>query len=140
MGTQPELVDSIPASHGDWAVTAMFYAAVHAIDAALAHSGSRVCNHEGRFDALKQHNSFSKIRRYYHTMYDLCRKARYTANPQDWVPFDRLESDVAKGLLYPIETSVGTIIGSQLATQPIDFTKFSVVPPSPAISPTNQPS
>ena len=42
------LVPDIPPSHPDWIATVVFYAALHAIDALLAHDGVTVERHTDR--------------------------------------------------------------------------------------------
>lgn len=76
-----ELIRSRPDDHCamQWAVTALFYAAVHCVDGALVRATSfRPYNHDERFRALLQASTVPlEVRRAYRVLYDLSRSARY---------------------------------------------------------------
>ncbi len=127
-----ELIEKLPASHADWVVTAAFYTAVHAVDAALAHDGHLVSNHEGRFEALAFANRLSKPRRLLHTLYNLSRTTRYSANPGKWVAADRIDPDVIRGHLYPLEQSVQKLISRDLNLPLLDLVHLAKPPTPPA--------
>lgn len=80
-----KLLSMLPETHPDWVVTAVFYTAVHAVDATLAHLGFRVSNHDQRFECLGKINQMKKIRELFHPLYNLSRTVRYTAQPSVWL-------------------------------------------------------
>ncbi len=105
------LVEKIPATHPDWIVTIVFYASVHAIDAALAFDNIAVSSHETRFKAIAMTNRMKKIGLLYHPLYNLSRTVRYTADPDLWIPPSEIDKQVIKAYLLPIENSVVNLIG-----------------------------
>lgn len=126
------LIEKLPASHSDWVVTAAFYTAVHAIDAALAHEGHLVSNHEKRFEALAFVNRLAKPRQLLHTLYNLSRTARYSADPSQWIAPRRIEPDEIRGRLYPLEQSIQKLIGRNLNLPLLDLSHLGASPP-PAV-------
>jgi hypothetical protein len=108
------LIAKIPASHPDWIVTVAFYTAVQAVDAALAFEDAPAWNHDTRFAALASIHRLSALRGYYHPLYDLSRKVRYTADPNTWILPRDIDSKVIRSLLLPLEKSVEKILGRKL--------------------------
>lgn len=115
------LAEKIPASHPDWIVTVAFYSAVHAIDAALAHDGIFVCNHETRFKAIASTNRMKKIGLLYHPLYNLSRTVRYTADPNLWIPAAAIEKQIIRQYLLPIETSVVNLMSRSISLPPLNM-------------------
>lgn len=116
------LIAQIPRTHPDWIVTVAFYAAVHAVDAALAHEEVNAWNHETRFTAIAGIPRMDKIRKLYHPLYDLSRKVRYTADPNQWIPPDQIDRLVIRGCLIPLEQSVERLLDRVLSLPPIELT------------------
>ena len=125
------LIEKLPTSHSDWVVTAVFYTAVHAVDAALVHEGHLSSNHEGRFKALAFVNRLSKPRQLLHTLYNLSRTTRYSADPNQWIAPARIDPDVIRGCLYPLEQSIQKLIGRDLHLPLLDLSHLTAtVPPT----------
>jgi len=61
----------------DWAVTMLFYAGLHYIDAFLAGKNAHPLNHEARDEEIESNGSLSPIYRDYRRLKDLSRAARY---------------------------------------------------------------
>jgi len=88
-------------------VTVSFYVALHAVDALLTSQRvPRVTSHHARNDVLMRTNKYSQIWKHYQPLYDLSRTVRYLAKPQQWVPYDQVEPQVLRRLLYPLEQAV----------------------------------
>lgn len=105
-------IAEIQPTYADWAVTAAFYTALHAIDALLKHDKvMRVVSHNSRNETLATTARYSRIWLLYQPLYDLSRRIRYLANPLQWVPWDKLESEVFRRYLYPLERSVQKLMG-----------------------------
>lgn len=115
------LIGKIPATHPDWIVTVVFYTTVHAVDAALAAQGISVWNHETRFTAIAGVHKMQKIGLLYQPLYDLSRKVRYIADPNAWIKPERIESQVIRGRLFPLEQSVEKLIGAKIDLPKIDL-------------------
>lgn len=98
----------------DWQVTAIFYSALHAVDAALCKLNIRVSNHEERNSAVLHNASLAGLRDKYKNLYRICRVTRYDAEPDLWLPKEFLTiDDLVRNLLTPIENEVQRIIGAQ---------------------------
>jgi hypothetical protein len=97
----------------DWAVTAAFYAALHAIDVLLEHDkvSPVPTSHEQRRGVLQGNNRYKEIFRCFDPLYGLSRTVRYMAEPAQWVPWDEIDSKVLRRFLYPIEKSVRKLSG-----------------------------
>lgn len=115
------LIGQIPASHPDWIVTVVFYTAVHAVDTALAFDGLVPWSHETRFETIAASNRYARIGKLYHPLYDLCRKVRYTATPDLWIPREQIDQQVVRGILLPLENSVMNLINAKLELPTIDL-------------------
>ncbi len=107
-------VPTIDPQFHDWVITAIFYTALHAVDALLAHDKVTVTNHEGRNRALMLTNRYEQLHRKYEPLYGLARTIRYFADPVKWVPADQIEKQVIHRYLYPIEKSVQKLMGEDL--------------------------
>lgn len=104
----------------DWAVTAAFYTALHAVDTLLNHDNvGRITSHAARNDMLMRTNRYSKIWSLYQPLYDLSRTVRYMANPSGWVPWEQVETQVLGRHLYPLERSVEKLAGLDLGLGPV---------------------
>src|ERR1700683_2927239 len=94
---------SITSAYPDWMVTASFYCALHAVDSLLCHDNVKnIISHKTRNDVLIRTNRYDAIRRAYLPLYDLSRTVRYLAEPEKWVPLERIQKDVIARYLYPI--------------------------------------
>ena len=113
-------ISAIDPDFPDWAVTATFYAAVHAVDALLEHDKiSGVVSHEARNEALARISRYKKIWSVYHPLYGLARTVRYFADPLQWVPWGKIEAEIFPRYLYPLEQSVLKLMGRQNALPPV---------------------
>jgi len=61
----------------DWAITMLFYAALHFIDAFLAGKNLHPLNHEQRDNEVENNGSLSDIYKDYRRLKDMSRAARY---------------------------------------------------------------
>jgi len=103
-------------------VTVTFYVALHAIDALLAHDGvGRVNSHESRNEVLIKTKRYQQVWKHYQPLHDLSRRIRYLAEPGIWVPVDRITKEVWGRYLYPIERSVGSLMGRDFSAAPLSL-------------------
>lgn len=75
----------------DWAVTILFYAALHYVDAILAISGIHPDSHTQRGDAIGTNATLLRIRGEYRILETLSQNARYRAMKID--PHDLAEAE-----------------------------------------------
>jgi uncharacterized protein (UPF0332 family) len=61
----------------DWAVTMLFYAALHYIDAFLAGKNLHPLNHSLRDEEIEKNGSIAEVYRDYRRLKDMSRAARY---------------------------------------------------------------
>jgi hypothetical protein len=61
----------------DWAVTMLFYAALHYIDRYLAGKAFKPLNHKQRDEEIESNGSITGIYREYRRLKDMSRQARY---------------------------------------------------------------
>ena len=102
---------TIDAAYRDWQVTAIFYTALHAVDAALAKLNVVVEDHTTRNEAVKSNRSFVNIRDAYLDLYRISRITRYDADPDQWIPERYLTiKDLVEDLLRPIENGLTDIV------------------------------
>jgi hypothetical protein len=102
---------TIDAAYRDWQVTAIFYTALHAVDAALAKLNVNVADHDKRNDTVKSNSSFVHIRDQYMDLYRISRITRYDADPDKWIPQRYLTvEDLVEDLLKPIENGLTDIL------------------------------
>lgn len=102
---------SISSTFRDWQITAIFYTALHAIDAALAQLGVQVSNHGERNDTVKNNESFSTVRTHYMNLYRISRITRYDADPDSWLPKEYLTiTDLVEHILKPIENGITHLV------------------------------
>jgi hypothetical protein len=85
----------------DWAVTMLFYSAVHLVDAYFAGKNSHPPNHQSRETDIQRNGSLSDVYRAYLQLKDWSRAARYEA-----VGFDAAKIDKCLTLLNGIETHI----------------------------------
>jgi hypothetical protein len=123
------LIPQVPATHPDWIVTVAFYVAVHAVDSVLEFEESPACNHETRFKAIAKINRMRKIGELYHPLYDLCRKIRYTADPNQWIRPENIYKYVIKGYLLPLERSAINLLGKTIDLPEIDLSHLGPLSP-----------
>lgn len=130
-----QFLPSIPVNFPDWAVTVVFYTALHAVDSLLAHDKvAAITSHKARNYTLSRTNRYAKIWLSYQPLYDLSRTVRYMANPQRWVEWPKIESEVIPRYLYPIETSVIKLAGNM---EKLDLIKLAMEPAKDASEQAN---
>jgi hypothetical protein len=113
----------------DWAVTATFYTALHAIDALLKHDKvMRVVSHASRNETLAKTNKYAKIWELYCPLYDMSRTIRYLAKPARWVSWPNIEGEVFRRYLYPLEASVLKLMGNADPLPPIKMKAATTAP------------
>lgn len=113
---------SIGREFRDWQVNAIFYTAIHVVDAALAKLGVAVSDHVGRNDQVRTNLAFAAVRHKYLNLYRISIVTRYDAHPADWIPQQYLSvNDLAEDLLKPIENGLGAIIGKNVKYDPLDL-------------------
>lgn len=106
----------------DWAVTATFYTAVHAIGSLLKHDKvESITSHIARNETLSRTLRYKKIWDAYRPLYSLSRTIRYYAKPDGWVKWDQIESEVLRRWLYPIEASVKKLMKDESQLPPISM-------------------
>lgn len=121
-------LQTIRPQYPDWAVTAIFYTALHAIDALLAADKVQgIYSHETRNRALMNTNRYARLWNLYQPLHDLSRTVRYLAEPERWVAWDDIDRQVIRRYLYPIENSVQKLMNKEL-----DLPTIELVPPPPA--------
>jgi hypothetical protein len=102
---------TIDANFRDWQINVIFYAALHAVDAAPSELNVAVTDHEVRNRTVKENSAFSSVRNAYLNLYRISRVTRYDAEPDDWIPSQYLNvPDLADKLLRPIENGLTTIV------------------------------
>lgn len=107
-----QCANSVGSAFRDWQINVIFYAALHAVDAALTHLNAGVCNHELRNRAVKTNAAFASIRYKYLNLYRISKITRYDAEPDNWVPKEYLTTmSLADDLLRPIEIEIERIVG-----------------------------
>ena len=117
-----EFLSKVPPGFPDWAVTAAFYVALHAVDSLLAHDRvTRINSHQSRNEVLANTNRYAAIQRAYLPLYDLSRTIRYLADPATWVPEEQVQKNVIGRCLYPIEASVQRLMGVDLKLAKIEL-------------------
>jgi hypothetical protein len=109
------LLSAIPPQYPDWIVTVSFYVALQAVDAVLAFDHTSATRHEVRNEILLRTNRYSRIKECYFPLYDLSRTVRYLADPSKWIKFDKIESELFRRYLYPLEASCERLMSKDLA-------------------------
>jgi uncharacterized protein (UPF0332 family) len=92
------------ADYNDWKVIAIFYSAVHYVDAALAVLNIHPIRHEGsdgRNTFVSVH--FRKISSKYQTLYNRSRFARYTPDSENQIGSTEIQ-DLINDYLKPLKT------------------------------------
>jgi hypothetical protein len=111
---------SIGSQFRDWQINIIFYAALHAVDAALMHLKIQVTDHEARNNAVKTNASLASVRIPYLDLYRISKLTRYDADPDNWLPAKYLTvSDLVREVLQPIENEVERLLGRQLKLSPL---------------------
>jgi hypothetical protein len=113
---------TIPLEYPDWLVTVSFYVALHAVDALLAYDKISPTSHAYHNAVALKTNRYAEIRRGYMPLYNLCRAARYLADPDQWIPSSKIQAQVIESYLRPIENSVEKLIKQELSLPPILIT------------------
>ncbi len=107
----------------DWQINAIFYAALHLIDAAMAKLGQRVADHASRNEQVRTNGAFTAVRVQYLRLYRLSRITRYDADPDQWLPQNYLTvADLVEDLLKPIENGLGPLLGKSVKFDPLKLT------------------
>lgn len=113
-------ISTIDPGFSDWAVTATFYAALHAVDALMKYDKvTRVVSHAARNETLTHTTRYAKIWDLYYPLDDLSRTIRYLAKPTRWVPWEQIEPQVLRRYLYPLEASVRRLMGEAGSLPPV---------------------
>jgi hypothetical protein len=106
---------TIDSEYKDWQVTATFYTALQAINAAAAFLGEKPANHTARNDLVKNNEVFVSVRKKYLLLYRLSRFTRYDPKPDEWLPPEYLTPQaLVDEVLKPIEANIQTLIGKDL--------------------------
>lgn len=101
-------------------ITVIFYAALHAIDAALEKLGIPATDHTSRNLAVKTNASLTGVRDQYMNLYRISKVTRYDCDPDGWLPAEYLQvADLADKLLKPIEIHIETLLGRKLSLPPL---------------------
>lgn len=104
----------------DWQINAIFYTALHAIDAALASLGVTVADHQERNGHVRDNASFAQVRTEYLDLYRISRVTRYDADPTQWLPEQYLTvADLVEDLLKPIENGLEPLLGKSVKFEPL---------------------
>jgi len=99
----------------DWAVTATFYVALHAVDALLKFDNvPGIVSHETRNSVLIRSRRYDHIWKHYRPLHDLSRTVRYLADPSRWIAWNQLETSIFRRYLYPIEQSVQKLLAQDI--------------------------
>jgi hypothetical protein len=89
----------------DWAITVLFYSALHYIDAFLAGKNCHPLTHDNRNDEIEANGCLSEISNDYRRLEDMSREARYNVAeyPAEKFEiakrrFDRIKDHIARQL------------------------------------------
>lgn len=111
---------TIDPPYRDWQVTAVFYTALHLINAVLAKYNIVVERHTERNDEVRFNAVFDVVRNKYLNLFRICSVTRYDAEPDLWIPKNYLTiNDLVNDLLTPIEQNLLPKINSTLTTKPL---------------------
>ena len=115
-----EFIGLIDPRYPDWVVTAIFYTALHAVDTLLKKDKVQgTASHDARNRALMLTKRYAQIWKHYRPLHNLSKTVRYQAQPESWIAWDRLDVQVIRIYLHPIEESVQKLIGQDLQLAPI---------------------
>lgn len=104
--------ETIPDKYPNWIVTAVFYEAVHYIEALLVFDGHGSCDHDSRFDRLRSDRRYSHVRMFYNQLFNLSVRARYEPAPiTDAVSLDEIHKKVIGHLLKQVRQSTLRLLG-----------------------------
>ena len=103
------LYDSlIGTEFNDWAITGLFYAALHYIDAYIAsRTGASPSNHSSRNYIVDSTRRLTDIRQAYSNLYRLSRNVRYELSPISADDAMQVKSQ----LFDPIRTRIRALLG-----------------------------
>ena len=100
-----ESISSLPARFPDWEITALFYSALHYVDAFLSTQGIHPRSHENRIRSIRQYADSWED---YRDLYNLSLDARY-----NMVSFTSVNADALKtGSFRRIKEEILTLLPS----------------------------
>lgn len=95
----------------DWMVTTALYLTIHVVEALLTADGAKDRSaHKDRLQILEAEPRYLKILKPYHVLYEFAHVARYSADPKRWIPPGKIEDQIVKSLVYPIENSARNLL------------------------------
>jgi hypothetical protein len=113
---------TIDSKYRDWQVNAIFYTALHLVDAALIKLNQSVSDHSSRNEQVKTNAAFAPVRNQYLNLYRISRITRYDADPDLWLPQQYLTvTDLVEDLLKPIENGLGSLLGKSVKFDPLNL-------------------
>lgn len=110
---------TIGKEYGDWAVTACFYTALHAMEAAFAKHELPKCSSHTDREKLLQNTLYDSVRTAYMVLYNASRVARYECRKECAVTVQHIQATLLAKYLWQIEQFVRDEIGSETATKVI---------------------
>ena len=106
----------VAASHYDWAVTALFYAALHLIQAWLSQSQNPPGNHAARERVMSNSAELRGVLDSYNALRARSESARY-----DRHRFSAQEyADIRQTLFFSVQTHVGNLLAQETDSEPIN--------------------
>ncbi len=105
-----DFYESVSSTHPDWAMTGLFYAALHLVDSYLATKtadGLHPENHNYRTDCLGKVSELRPIYGYYRSLQDFGHRARYKMNAYTQTQVD----DAHDRYLKPIKEEIDRLLG-----------------------------
>ena len=115
-----QFAESIDSKYRDWQITAIFYAALHAVDAALAQLKITVTDHVRRNEAVRNNGALLGLKEKYLNLYRISKVTRYDPDPDRWLPQEYLTvGDLVDHVLKPIENEVERLLGKNLKLSPL---------------------
>ena len=113
-------VTTIDRAYRDWQINAIFYTALHLVDAALASLNVSVSDHTQRNDEIRGNGSFAAIRHPYLNLYRISQITRYDADPDKWIPTQFTEiKDLVHQVYRPIEEGLFPLIDKKMKYEPL---------------------
>jgi hypothetical protein len=104
-----DFYESVSSTHPDWAMTGLFYAALHLVDAYLATKtvdGLHPENHNHRDDCLGKVSELKPIYGHYRALQDFGHRARYKMNAYTQTQVD----DAHDKYLKPIKEEIDRLL------------------------------
>ena len=99
--------DDIKETYPDWAITGLFYSALHLIDAVLINMGCSAEDHKMRFQYVKFIKELKPLYADYRALYDCSINARYKMTSD--LNIESL-NDYHKKFFSPIKTTVTKLL------------------------------